>query len=101
MASEGNGQDVLYEVVISSQNAKLLKEVQKQLAIIGKGNGFLEALRQIYKELRTRPVEFGEPRFRLPALKLVVYQGAIRPLLVDYAIHEEYPLVVIREFGSF
>jgi hypothetical protein len=33
-----------------------------------------------------------------PALQLLVRQGGVRPLVVDYAVHETQPLVFIRGF---
>jgi hypothetical protein len=56
----------------------------------------IAALRQIYKRLRKDPCDFGESLYRLPALKLVLCQAVIARLLVDYAIHEDLPLVFIR-----
>jgi hypothetical protein len=34
----------------------------------------------------------------LPALRLLVCQAIVRPLIVDFAVHEDRPLVFIRGF---
>ena len=39
---------------------------------------------------------FGEPLFHLPALKLLVYQAIVSPLVVHYALHQARPLVIVR-----
>jgi hypothetical protein len=62
------------------------------------GRGFLTALRQIVQRLRTDPLTFGEPQYGLPALHLVVRHAIVAPLVVDYAVHTERPLVFIRGF---
>jgi len=49
--------------------------------------------------LRTDPLVFGEPLFRLPALELFIRQGAVAPLVVNYGVHEERRLVFIRGFN--
>ena len=58
----------------------------------------LGAYRQIVEQLRTDPLTFGEPLYHLPVLKLQVRQAIILPLVVDFAVHEELPLVFIRGF---
>src|SRR5208283_193021 len=42
------------------------------------------------------PLTFGEPHYRLPALKLLVRQAVVSPLVVDFAVHEDRLLVFIR-----
>jgi hypothetical protein len=41
---------------------------------------------------------FGEPLYRLPALRLLVRHAMVAPLVVDYAVYEERPVVFIRGF---
>lgn len=64
----------------------------------GVGAAFVAAFRGIVERLRTDPLVFGEPSYRLPALQLQVRRGAISPLLVDYAVHEEQHLVFVQVF---
>jgi hypothetical protein len=85
-----------YEVHCSGVNARSLKEVQKRAKEQGRGESVLSAIRSIWQRLSFHPVEFGEPLYRLPALRLQVRHGAIGPLLIYFAVHEDKPLVFIK-----
>jgi hypothetical protein len=98
MSGPGNGQATPYEVRLSEHDRALLRQRHLEAVQAGKGKQFLSALRQIVERLRKDPLAFGEPLYRLPALKLVVRQGVVLPLAVDYAVHEDRPLVFIRGF---
>jgi hypothetical protein len=62
----------------------------------GLGAAFLEKLRIVNDRLRNDPHGFGEALYRLPALKLQIYQGVVIPLVVTFGIHDELPLVFVR-----
>jgi hypothetical protein len=98
MTSKGNGQPLWYQVVMSEQTKANLKQLHQQALQTGMGQRFLDALRQIVNQLRETPLKFGEPLYRLPTLHLSVRQGIIAPLIVDYAVHEDQPLVFINGF---
>ena len=57
---------------------------------------FLAALTEINRRLTEEPIEFGDPLYRLPLLKLQIRSAAIRPVFVEYGVSEEHPLVVLR-----
>jgi hypothetical protein len=96
MATEGNGQPISYKVDYSADLKNKIKSLHAQAASTGKGHQFLDALRAILKRLRENPKEFGEPVYHLPVLKLTVYQAILAPVVVDFGIHDEKPLVIIR-----
>jgi len=98
MTSQGNGEPLRYAVEMSHQTRDELKGLHRRAADRGEGPEFVAAARQAIERLRNAPLEFGEPLFRLPVLKLSVRQGVIRPLVVDFAVHEERRLVFIRGF---
>jgi hypothetical protein len=98
MNRAGNGQPVDYEIRAAQQVWDLLKRHHREAALAGHGHTFLNALRTISERLRKEPMVFGEAQYRLPALKLQVRQGVAHPLVVDYAVHDERPLVLIRGF---
>src|SRR5260370_25393359 len=79
----------------SRQVLKTLKAIQIRAKKAGKGKQFLEALRAINDRLRNNPKGFGEPLYRLPSLKLVVYAAVLYPLAVHYGVHQEKPLVFL------
>jgi hypothetical protein len=98
MTTQGNGNSVRYNVTMSGATKALLAQLNMQARQAGIGQQFLAALREIGERLRKDPLNFGEPLYRLPALRLLVCQGARSPLLVDFVVHEDRPLVFIRGF---
>jgi hypothetical protein len=98
MSSPGNGQAVPYDVRMSAQSKEALKRFHRRAIELDIGHALLDALRGIVERLRTDPLTFGEPMYRLPSIRMGVRHGAIFPLYVDYAVHEEKPLVFIRGF---
>jgi hypothetical protein len=99
MTTQHNGEPIRYTIHMSGLTGKWLKATHHKHAEAGKGQAFIAALRRIVARLEVEPLVFGEPRYRLPALQLLVRQGAIRPLVVNYAVHETQPLVFIRGFS--
>jgi len=85
-----------YEVHGSGMIARTLKQIQKRAKEEGRGEQVLSAMRRIWHQLSFAPLEFGEPLYRLPALRLQVRHGAIGPLLIYFAVHDDKPLVFIK-----
>lgn len=54
------------------------------------------AFQQILERLQRDPTEAGEPSYRLPAMKLQVRRVVVRPLVVDFAVSEDHPIVFIK-----
>ena len=44
------------------------------------------------------PREFGEPLRHFRRMKMTVRTAAIRPLYIEFGVHDEQPMVVIRRF---
>ena len=91
MTSQGNGQSPVYDVRQSEQNKKELLRLHSEFAQRGEGKIFVTPVRQVFTRLRADPVNFGEPLFRLPALKLTVYHVVVARLVVEYGVHDERP----------
>lgn len=98
MSAQGNGERPPYEVRFAGRSRVLVTQLHVRAAKAGKGREFLKALRRIITHLQESPLTFGEPLYRLPALKLLVRQGAVLPLVVTFGVHDERPLVFIRGF---
>jgi hypothetical protein len=75
---------------------KVLRRLQMRAALQGWGDEFRSAVGHIYDQLCNNPTTFGEPCYRLPALQLSVRTAAVRPLVVDFAVHDTLPLVFIK-----
>jgi len=96
MSTAGNGQAPVYQVTFSGQTRERARQLHQEAAESGAGQQFVQAMRTIVQRLQSEPMNFGEPLDRLPSLKLQVRQGIVAPVVVDFAVHEERPLVFIR-----
>src|SRR5690242_13289328 len=90
--SNGGSYRVLSSALIKESFRKLYKQARQE----SRADAFMQAARQIGQQLMQNPVEFGEPLYRLPALRLEVRHGAVGPLLIYFAVHEDKPLVFIK-----
>jgi hypothetical protein len=85
-----------FEVHCSGFIARSLKRIQKKAKGEGRGEQVLQAIRRIWRRLTDDPVGFGEPLYRLPAMRLQVRHAAVGPLLIYFGIHDDRPLVFIK-----
>jgi hypothetical protein len=85
-----------YRLIFSAQQVQRIYALHQEALNRSLGDVFIAALKEIERQLRTNPVQFGDPLYRLPAAKLVVYTRAIFPIAVDYGVHQEKPIVFIR-----
>lgn len=95
MASAG-AEGGAYQVHNSTAIAQAFRRLQRQATREGRGEELLRAARAVYEHLRQSPLEFGEPLYRLPALRKQIRCVAVRPLYVDFAVCEDQPLVFIK-----
>lgn len=95
MSGESNG-STTYQVALMGTVKADLKRFHQDLMVQGKGKAFIEALSKLNERLTKNPHEFGEMLYRLPALKLMVHQGIVTPLVVTFGIHEELPVVFVH-----
>ncbi len=91
----GNG-GLRYEVYCSGAVAKAVREVHERASQESRGQAMVDAFRQAVQKLRHDPNDFGEPTYRLPALRMQVRTAVIRPIAVDFAVCTDRPLVFIK-----
>lgn len=85
--------------VVLAANVKQRADQLHDIAVgHGLGDQFIEALLAIERGLRHDPRHFGDPLYRLPALKMTVYLRAVFPIAVDFGVHDLLPFVVVRGF---
>ncbi len=96
MTSHGNGAPVIYSVRFAGMAREQAIQLFQKALLTGNEKRFIAAFRKVHDQLQRRPHEFGEPVYRLAALRLMVYTGAVDPIVVDYGVHEEQPLVFVR-----
>jgi hypothetical protein len=88
-----------WEVICSPVNAEIFRQLQRQASETGRGKAMVSAFRQIVERLQRDPTEAGEPSYRLPAMRMQIRRIVVRPLVVDFAVSEDRPLVFIK--GAF
>ena len=88
----------VYQVVLSGQLRDKLKDLHRRAKDQGLGTRVLSAVKRIVAFLRREPLRFGEPRFTLHNLNLEERVGAVEPLVVLYAVHQERRIVFVRDF---
>ena len=96
MPSSSNGGLYRFQLSFSGFLAESIRKLQRQATGEGRGYQFLQAMRKAVARLRTAPMQFGEPLYRLQALRLQVRCGAIGPLYIDFAVAEELQVVYIK-----
>jgi hypothetical protein len=84
-----------YQVHGSGVIAQALREIQRRAKREGRGEK-VAALRQIYQRLEENPMALGEPLYRLSGLRMQVRTCVVRPVLVDFAVCEDHPLVFLK-----
>jgi len=94
MTSPGNG--LVYEVKLSQRTRETIKQLYQQAADQGQGQRFLASLRIIHDRLRIDATNFGEPLYHLRALKLMVYQVVVLPVVVVYVVQEEKTFAFLK-----
>jgi hypothetical protein len=94
--SEPGAGDRRYEILLSGAVAQALRAVQRRASEIGQGEAALAAFRQIIDRLHADASEAGEPLYRLPVLRMQIRCIVIRPVIVDYALVEDRPIVFIK-----
>lgn len=95
MAGPGNGAR-RFEVHCSAALNETIRRVHRQAWRRGRGKDVTQALRQVVRRLEDDPFQTGEPAYRLPGLRMQVRTVIVRPLVVDFAVREDRPLVFIK-----
>jgi hypothetical protein len=85
-----------YRVHASAVMLKVLRQIQRRADREGRGDKALSALRHIHQRLQQDPTAVGEPLYRLPGLRMQVRTVVVRPLVIDFAVAEDRPLVFIK-----
>jgi hypothetical protein len=94
--ADQEAQEPSYHVHFSGTIAEKFKQPQRRATRQGRGTQALAATKHILGKLEEDPNNFGEPLYGLPNLKMQVRTCSVRPLVVDFAVHEELPLVFLK-----
>jgi len=95
MSASGNGHG-RWEVHCSGAIIEEIRRIHRRASRQGRGKLVTRALRRIVQRLEEDPYRVGEPAYRLPGLRMQVCRVVVQPLVVDFAICEDRPLVFIK-----
>ena len=94
------GPDTPFAVEVTGLARAQLKAITRHATYSGSAEAVVTAFREIVARLRQQPREAGDPMYRLRAIRFQVYNLAVRPLYVEYGVHDTTPLVVIRHAAA-
>ena len=90
--TESNGS---YRVDIIGPARRDYLDIVRRAQDAGLGVAVVEAYRRLLC-LAQNPREFGEPMYHLSGMRMEVRNASVRPLYIEYGVHDEQPIVVIR-----
>ena len=96
MNHHGNGRPVMYRISVPGPVSASIESEQLRATLDGKGEAFLAAMRYAIARIRHEPLGLGEAIFPLRNAKLIVHLAFLPPLVIEFGVHEELPLVFIR-----
>ncbi len=85
-----------FRVIASDAVQAQFRKLAASAAVQGRGEEFLAAYQRLMQRLETDPLEFGEPRYQLPALGLEMRRAAVAPLLINYGVNLHQRFVVVQ-----
>lgn len=85
-----------YQVHASGVVLEMIQQIQRRTDRESRGAQVLASLNHIYQRLEHDPLKLGEPLYRLSALRLQIRTWIVLPLVVDFAVHEDRPLVLVQ-----
>ncbi len=86
----------LYQVHGSGAIAEAFRQVQRRALRDGRGPEVVSALHQLRRRLQRNPTKLGEPLYRLAALRMQIRSVVLGPLVVDFGVCEDRPVVFIK-----
>jgi hypothetical protein len=87
-----------YQVSCAQAVARNLRRLHQEAAEKGIERQLVDAVKLSMANLRSDPVGFGEPCYRLRRMKLDVFTAVVPPLVVIYAVHLTSRLVFVKGF---
>ena len=85
-----------YKVHNSQAISNEFKKLQRRATRQGRGEEFLQAAHEAYERMSQGPLNFGEPLYRLPAMRLQIRCAVVPPLVFHFAVSEVRPIVYIQ-----
>jgi len=95
MTAPDNGQH-RYEIGYSALIKQAIRRAHHRASRQGRGEAFTEALRKVVERLEIDPLEAGEPIYQLPILRIRIRKMVVRPVVVEFGVFEDRPIVIIK-----
>ena len=92
----GNGPQSRFTVDFTGFARSQLRAIARRAIYGGRGREVAAAVRTILARLSQDQREYGEPMYHLRAMRMHVRRAALAPLYVEYGVHEDQPIVIIR-----
>ena len=73
-------------------------DIRGRAIAAGRIHAIRAAVLGIRKALLSTPREFGEPLRHFRAMRMTVRSAAMLPLYIEFGVHDDQPMVVIRRF---
>lgn len=89
-----------FNVHISAHTLSQLRDLQRRAARSGRGRDMVAAFRTVVTRLKNEPWDFGEPMYRLPALRLQVRCAVVPPLIIHFGVCEDRATVYVKGVES-
>lgn len=94
--ADANGEGPIYQVDFTDAAIAQARQVAQRAIYLNRGWDVAGALRHIIRTLKAAPREFGDPMYRLRKMKMRVYSATHPPLYIQYGVHDERPVVIVR-----
>ncbi len=98
MIASLNGWHGPFKLTYSGQLLIDLQGLHVRALELGMAKIFRQALAAVLSQLKQSAREFGEALFDYKHVALQVRLGVIAPLAVQYAVHHQDPIVLLRQF---
>lgn len=92
-----NGAHEPFTVEVTGFARAQIREISRRAIYTETGDAVAAAFRELLTRLRASARELGEPMYHLRKMRMEVRNAAVPPLYIEYGVHEEHPLVVIRQ----
>ncbi len=94
--SERNGNPYIFRLGTTGPAETELLDIVSRAISAGVGPTVIQAMREVRERLRINPREFGEPMYRLRAMRMLMRHAIVNPLYIEFGVHDDEPVVVIR-----
>lgn len=94
--TDANGRHRRFNVELLGIAREQYLGIAARAEVAGAGAAVRAAMRAIWSRLEHDPRGFGEPLYDLRKMRMQVLRGTVPPLYVEYGVHDDTPLVVIR-----